>query len=187
MANEITNPGPLVAFEPIADVFTVPIRQYTDDRGAFSETFRREWFPATNWDELQTNRSVSQAGVLRGLHYHLNQVDYWYLMSGRIRVGLADLRIQSPTYKQSATLTLDGDEPMGLFIPIGVAHGFYALTDCVLTYIVNQYYKGGGDERGVRWDDPELAVPWGVDAPHLSSRDQSNRLLKDIPADELPG
>lgn len=180
--------APLVAFEPIADVYTVPVRVFADDRGSFCETFRREWFPFVDWSATQMNRSVSQPGVLRGLHYHLNQIDYWFLMSGRIRVGLADLRPNSPTYKTGATLDMDADaNPFGLFIPVGVAHGFYAQTDMLLTYVVNQYYNGGADERGVAWDDPELGVAWGVDAPVLSARDQQNRPLRDIPADELPG
>ncbi|MEL6272915.1 MAG: dTDP-4-dehydrorhamnose 3,5-epimerase family protein [Chloroflexota bacterium] len=181
-------PSPLVAFDTIENVYTVPIRVFGDDRGSFAETFHRDWFPFIDWTELQMNRSVSKAGVLRGLHYHLNQVDYWFLLSGRIRVGLADLRPDSATYKVGATIEMDAgsDSPFGLFIPVGVAHGFVSLSDIVLTYVVNQYYKGGDDERGVAWNDPELSVAWGVDAPVLSGRDQQNRLLKDIPVDELP-
>lgn len=183
---DTTAPSPLVAFGTIADVYTVPIRVFGDDRGTFCESFRREWFPFVDWTDMQMNRSVSKAGVLRGLHYHLNQIDYWFLMAGKIRVGLADLRPGSPTYKVGATLEMDADEPVGLYIPIGVAHGFYAHTDIILTYVVNQYYNGGVDERGVAWDDPAFGVRWGVDAPILSGRDQQNRRLADIPADELP-
>ncbi|MEM6530278.1 MAG: dTDP-4-dehydrorhamnose 3,5-epimerase family protein [Chloroflexota bacterium] len=185
---EQTLPSPLVAFAPIAGVYTVPIRVFGDDRGSFAETFRREWFPFVDWTEMQTNRSISKAGVLRGLHYHLNQVDYWFLMSGKIRVGLADLRSSSPTYKAGATVEMDASsaEPFGLFIPVGVAHGFVSLSDIVLTYTVNQYYGDGRDERGVAWNDPALGVGWDVESPILSGRDQKNRLLQNIPADELP-
>lgn len=179
--------APLTALDTIDGVYTVPIRLYGDDRGSFCETFRKEWFPHVNWDETQMNRSISKPGVLRGLHYHLNQVDYWFLTSGRIRVGLADLRADSPTYKVGTTLEINAEEPTGLFIPVGVAHGFYSLTDIILLYVVNQYYNGGVDERGVAWNDPELGVDWGVTDPVLSQRDQDNRPLAGIPANELPG
>jgi dTDP-4-dehydrorhamnose 3,5-epimerase len=179
-------PSLLVPFETVQGVYTVPLKQYGDARGSFAETFRREWFPMVNWNALQMNRSISKAGVLRGLHYHFNQVDYWLLLEGRIRVGLADLRVNSPTYARGATIDLDADDPTGVFIPIGVAHGFYALTDITLMYVVNQYYNGGADEHGVAWNDPTFNVAWGVDAPILSDRDRNNPLIKDIPADKLP-
>lgn len=178
--------SPAVAFPAIEGVYTVPIRAFSDDRGQFMETFRREWFPWINWDRIQNNRSDSRAGVLRGLHYHLYQIDYWYVPLGRIRVGLADLRPLSPTYRQAATLEMGGGNNIGLFIPVGVAHGFTALTDCTLMYLVNNYYEGGKDERGVAWNDPDLDLDWGVTDPQLSPRDIENRLLKDIPVDELP-
>src|SRR5690606_17249652 len=140
------------------------------------ETFRKEWFPERAWERVQTNRSDSKAGVLRGLHYHHRQVDYWYVPFGRIRVGLADLRPSSPTYLQSAVLELGDHNPVGLFIPIGVAHGFAALTDATLTYLVDNYYDNS-DENGVAWDDPQLRVPWDIAAPVLSQRDLANPYL----------
>jgi len=70
-------------------------------------------------------------------------------------------------------------------VPIGVAHGFLALTDATLTYLVDNYYDGA-DEFGLAWNDPALNLPWGVEAPLLSSRDAQNPLLKDIPATDLP-
>lgn len=172
-------------FAPIRDVQIADLAAWQDERGQFLETFRKEWFPQRAWTRIQTNRSDSRAGVLRGLHYHHHQVDYWYVTRGRIRVGLADLRPSSPTHGRSAVLELDASEPRGLFIPTGVAHGFVALTDATLTYLVDNYYDGS-DENGVAWDDPQLAVPWGVEAPLLSSRDQSNPRLADIPPDRLP-
>ena len=73
----------------------------------------------------------------------------------------------------------------GVFIPCGGPHGFYADTDVTLTYIVDNYYDGA-DELGVAWNDPMLAVPWGVDEPILSARDRTNPLLGDIPAPVRP-
>jgi dTDP-4-dehydrorhamnose 3,5-epimerase len=159
---------------------------FSDERGSFLETFRREWFPERSWDAVQANRSDSKAGVLRGLHYHFKQIDYWYLAAGRIRVGLADLRTGSPTRGGVQVLEVSEDDPVGIFVPVGVAHGFYAVTDCTLTYLVDQYYDNS-DEFGVAWNDPDLQVNWGTDAPILSPRDQQNPLLRDIPEDELPG
>ena len=77
-----------------------------------------------SWEIIQTNCSHSQALVLRGLHYHLGQVDYWFAPRGMIRVALVDLRRSSPTRGVSQTLEIGEDNPMGIFIPIGIAHGF---------------------------------------------------------------
>lgn len=186
MIQQLPATSPAQPYTPINGVYIVPIRAFQDDRGQFMETFRREWFPWINWDRIQNNRSDSKAGVLRGLHYHLEQIDYWYVPKGRIRVGLADLRPSSPTYMQASTLEMGEDNNIGLFIPIGVAHGFTALTDCTLMYLVNNYYHGGRDERGVAWDDPTINLNWGIQNPQLSPRDIQNRFLKDIPPDELP-
>lgn len=170
----------------IPGVLTVELRPFSDDRGRFTETFRSEWFPQRVWGRIQTNRSDSRAGVLRGLHYHFNQIDYWYVFSGQIRVGLADLRPSSPGYRQTETVVLDAADSRGLYIPVGVAHGFLALTDATLFYIVDNYYDGS-DEHGLAWNDPDIAVRWQAkNPPVISGRDAANPFYKDIPADVLP-
>ncbi|MCA9868305.1 MAG: dTDP-4-dehydrorhamnose 3,5-epimerase family protein [Anaerolineales bacterium] len=170
----------------IHGVINVQLQPYGDERGRFTEFFRREWFPQRDWRHVQSNRSDSRAGVLRGLHYHFNQVDYWYVISGRLRVGLADLRRSSPTFRCTETFDLDAAENRGLFIPVGVAHGFLALTDVTLVYVVDNYYDGA-DEHGLAWNDPEVAVPWRSESlPTLSGRDQANPLFRSIPPDTLP-
>jgi dTDP-4-dehydrorhamnose 3,5-epimerase len=181
----LVHQSPIVESSVINGVYTVPIKVFTDERGRFMETFRREWFPQVNWDKMQSNRSESKAGVARGLHYHFHQVDYWHVTTGRIRAGLVDLRPSSPTYRAAQTIDITPDNNIGLFIPVGVAHGFYALTDCTLIYIVNNYYDGG-DEFGVMWNDPALGVEWGVESAQLSPRDKTNLPLRDIPQDKLP-
>ncbi len=178
--------APVRASEKIEGVYLAPIKAFEDERGRFMETFRREWFPWINWDRIQCNRSDSKAGVLRGLHYHHHQIDYWYVPRGTVRVGMVDLRPSSPTYKVTLTMEVGEVNNTGVFIPIGVAHGFLALTDATLMYMVNNYYDGGKDENGVAWNDPDIALNWGTTTPLLSPRDQKNRFLKDIPADELP-
>lgn len=169
----------------IVGVKVVDLKPFGDDRGRFIETFRTEWFPERSWTQMQSNRSDSVAGVLRGLHYHFRQVDYWYVLQGRIRVGLADLRRSSPTYGASAVLDVDSAVPQGIFIPTGVAHGYFALTDATIVYVVDQFYNGA-DEMGVAWNDPELAVPWGISAPVLSQRDQQNPLWRKLDPTKIP-
>jgi dTDP-4-dehydrorhamnose 3,5-epimerase len=175
----------IISSAQIDGVKFVRVRAFGDERGRFMETFRKEWFPERNWQIVQANRSDSVAGVLRGLHYHFHQVDYWFVVRGTIRVGLADLRRGSPTENASQVVEIGDDNLMGVFIPPGVAHGFYALTDATLTYLVDNYYDGD-DELGVAWDDPTLSVPWGVDAPILSSRDRNNPRLEEIEEERRP-
>ena len=175
----------IIQSDRIGGVKFVQLQIFGDARGRFMETFRKDWFPERTWEVFQSNRSDSKAGVLRGLHYHFRQVDYWHVPAGRVRVGLADLRVSSPTYGVSQVLEIGDHNQVGLFIPVGVAHGFLTLTDATVTYLVDQYYNGS-DELGVAWNDPTLAVPWGVVDPILSARDQQNPLLADIDPAKLP-
>lgn len=181
----------------IADVQIVRLQSFTDERGRFVETFRTEWFPQRRWEIIQSNRSDTRAGALRGLHFHFHQVDYWYVLHGRLRVGMVDLRPSSPTYLATQTIEMGhrnmsgdtnsgdhGEDNIGLFIPIGVAHGFVALTDVTLTYIVDNYYNGQ-DENGVLWNDPDINIDWDVTDPLISARDAANPRLRDI-AHQLP-
>jgi dTDP-4-dehydrorhamnose 3,5-epimerase len=176
----------IIESEVIAGVKFAELKVWADDRGRFLETFHKEWFPERSWENIQTNCSYSRANVLRGLHYHLLQVDYWFVTQGMIRVALADLRCSSPTRGARHILEIGEDNPVGVFIPIGIAHGFVTLTDATLIYIVDNYYDGS-DEHGVAWNDPELGLAWGIDNPILSPRDLQNSLLKDIPPHQLPG
>jgi dTDP-4-dehydrorhamnose 3,5-epimerase len=169
----------------VKDVYMVQLKAFGDERGRFMETFRKAWFPQRSWDIIQTNCSHSKAGVLRGLHYHHKQVDYWFVPAGKVRVGLADLRPSSPTYLAHQIIEMGQDQTLGLFIPVGVAHGFLTLTDATLTYLVDNYYDGA-DEHGVAWNDPTLQLDWGVSEPILSGRDGQNPFLKDIPVEKLP-
>lgn len=169
----------------IAGVIIVTPESHGDARGRFVETYRREWFPGGK-EMVQGNRSDKQAGALVGLHYHLHQADYWYVPRGTARVVLHDLRQGSPT--EGATLALDlGDaNEQGVYIPPGVAHGFAALTDMTITYLVDGYYNPA-DELGVAWDDPEIGADWGVGPkPVLSGRDQGNPARSQIEAEKQP-
>jgi dTDP-4-dehydrorhamnose 3,5-epimerase len=161
----------------IKNVFIVEPQIHGDARGYFIETYRREWFPLGR-EMVQGNRGDRVAGSVVGLHYHLHQADYWYVPYGTCRVVLHDLRTGSPTDGATQVIDLgrkdDGShDHRGIFIPPGVAHGFAALTDMTITYLVDGYYNGA-DELGVAWDDPAIDADWGLESPVLSERDQKN-------------
>ena len=174
----------LIASSFIDGVVIVRPDVHGDQRGRFVETYRRSWFPGGR-EMVQGNRSEKQAGALVGLHFHLGQADYWYVLQGRARVVLHDLRQGSPTDGATEVLELDGDDDQGVYIPPGVAHGFAAHTDLLLTYLVDNYYDAS-DEHGLAWDDPEVAADWGVSDPILSARDRANPRRAEIPADIRP-
>ncbi len=155
-----------------------------DSRGKFVETYRRQWF-ALGREMVQSNRSEKQAGAVVGLHYHLHQADYWYLLRGRARVVLHDLRLGSPTDGATEVVDLTGDHDRGIFIPPGVAHGFAALADLLLWYQVDNYYNPA-DELGLAWDDPDVAADWGVADPVLSERDRANPRRRELSPALLP-
>lgn len=168
----------------IAGVYLVPLRSFADDRGYFFESFRQSWVPGAR-EMVQGNVSVSKKGVLRGLHYHLKQADFWVVPQGLARAGLYDMRASSPTRGKTETIELGQGNPFGLYIPKGVAHGFCAHTDIMMTYLVDEYYDNT-DERGVRWNDPALGIDWGMSEVIVSDRDRQNPPLAEIPADVLP-
>lgn len=135
----------LSASEEIDGVVVVTPDLHRDARGLFIETYRRSWFPGQR-EMIQGNRGDRQQGSLVGLHYHLHQSDYWYVPTGWARVVLHDLRAGGPT--DGVTMMLDlgqvngGDNNhLGVYIPPGVAHGFAALTDMTITYLVDGYYN----------------------------------------------
>ncbi len=175
------------------------IARHGDGRGAFREFWRVSAFPTLEPAEtgappgvqprfVQANLSTSAAGVLRGLHYHRRQLDYWVVAAGRAFVALVDVR---------PLTTGAGDRPLvetrelaadeWVVIPTGVAHGFLALEDLELLYLVTNEYDGS-DELGFAWDDPTAAVSWpAVPAspdgrPILSDRDRSNPSLLELVA-----
>jgi dTDP-4-dehydrorhamnose 3,5-epimerase len=173
------------------------LRRHADVRGAFREVWRASAFGPLDRIEtgapagsdpgfVQANLSSSAAGVLRGLHYHRRQLDYWVVVSGRAFVALVDVRPvvdgggAGPTVE---TRELAADETV--VIPVGVAHGFLALEPLELLYLVTSEYDGT-DELGFAWDDPAVGVPWPRlsqtpdGRPILSERDQSNPSLAEL-------
>ncbi|HEX8099846.1 MAG TPA: dTDP-4-dehydrorhamnose 3,5-epimerase family protein [Actinomycetota bacterium] len=155
------------------------LEPHADERGSVTEVFRRSWLPMDR-EILQANLSLSRPGVLRGLHFHREQSDYWCLLRGAAFVGLYDLRTRSPSEGVKAGVRLSSETASrGVYIPPGVAHGFYAETDLELVYFVDAYYSGS-DEFGVAWDDPRIGIDWPTQEPILSERDRSNPRLDEL-------
>jgi dTDP-4-dehydrorhamnose 3,5-epimerase len=172
------------------------VARHGDSRGAFRELWRASAFPTLTAEEtgapagtepafVQANLSSSSAGVLRGLHYHRRQLDYWNVASGRAFVALVDVR---PVVGRSGPAVVETRELVAdewVVIPTGVAHGFLALEPLDLVYLVTNEFDGS-DELGFAWDDPAVAVPWPTvpgtsdGRPILSGRDQTNPSLDDL-------
>jgi dTDP-4-dehydrorhamnose 3,5-epimerase len=174
----------VVESDVIKGVWMVTPDVHGDARGRFVETYRRSWFPEGR-EMVQANRSDKEAGAIVGLHYHMHQADYWYVVKGRAQVVLHDLRVGSPTDGNTLTVEIGDHDHRGVFIPPGVAHGFAAVTDLTITYLVDQYYNPE-DELGLAWNDPALGIVWRIDAPILSKRDQTNPLRSELPVGRRP-
>ncbi len=163
----------------IEGVLLYPLTSHADLRGSFTEDYRRSWIP-NGREMVQGNISISKATVLRGLHFHRQQADWWNFYTGSAVVGLHDLRSGSPTEGVGLGLRIDTDEGLkGLYVPSGVAHGFYAERDVMLHYMVDNYYTGS-DEFGVAWNDPSLGFDWSATDPILSDRDKNNPSLAEV-------
>lgn len=154
---------------PIPGVWLRELTAHRDERGFFTEVLKES---DDSGDFVQINHSRSNAGVLRALHFHRKQADLWHVAAGQLQVGLADLRGGSgkpPTWMAN----ISAEQPVCLFIPPGVAHGFLALERVDLIYAVTAEYDPA-DEFGIAWDDPTLALDWHTDDPILSKRDNTN-------------
>jgi dTDP-4-dehydrorhamnose 3,5-epimerase len=113
------------------------------------------------------------------MHYHLHQADLWVPIEGTIAIGLRDLRPNAKTFGASTMFTTDPlEEPRVVYIPAGVAHGFCAVTDVTLLYLVDREYDAT-DEHGFSPFDPALGFTWPVDDPILSDRDRTAPTLAD--------
>lgn len=162
----------------LAGPLMVRPRQFGDDRGHFSETWRLAHFEEAIGRQacfVQDNESVSGAGVLRGLHFQVPDRAQGKLV--RVVKGAAwdvavDLRSGSPTYGQHAKVLLTGENRWQFWVPEGFAHGFLTLEpETVFCYKCTDIYSPE-HERSIRWDDPDLAIDWGTDAPLLSPKDE---------------
>jgi dTDP-4-dehydrorhamnose 3,5-epimerase len=162
-------------------VWLIRLAPVGDARGRFMETYRASWLPFAA-PMVQGNRSESDPRVLRGLHYHRRQADLWYVQQGRVTTVLLDTRIGSPTEGKHIVLQQGGGQELAVYIPEGVAHGFYAHDNVVMSYLVTNEYDGS-DELGVAWNDTDLGIEWPDQNPILSDRDTTNPRLGEVTAD----
>jgi dTDP-4-dehydrorhamnose 3,5-epimerase len=157
---------------------------HRDDRGFFLEThhearYREGGIPARF---VQDNQSFSKRHVLRGLHAQSPhpQGKLVRCIQGSIWDVAVDVRTGSPAYGRHAAAELSADNFHQLYVPPGCLHGFVVTSDAALVeYKCTDVYHPGVD-FGVRWDDPELAIPWPVDAPILSDKDRNAPLLSEV-------
>lgn len=160
-----------------ADTAVLRLSPHADDRGTFTELFRRSW--DTRVEPVQWNVVSSGANVLRGVHAHWRHWDYLSVVSGTATVGLCDLRQESPTCGLSTLVELQGSAPCALVIPASVAHGFYFHTPSIHVYAVSHEWDLD-DELGCRWDDPALGLDWPCSTPQLSERDRELGSLDEL-------
>ncbi len=170
----------------IPDVKIIEPTVFADDRGFFFESFSKAKFEAAigrSADFVQDNHSRSGRGVLRGLHYQLSphaQAKLVRVVIGEVYDVAVDIRKSSPTFGQWVGVLLSAENKRQLWIPEGFAHGFLTLSNHVeFLYKTTNYYAPESD-RGIRWDDPQIAIDWKVtEALTLSSKDQQQPLLVD--------
>ncbi len=174
----------------LRDVKRIRFQRYGDDRGWFAEVFNAKEFSAAGIPTqfVQDNQSFSQQGVLRGLHYQLQQPQgkLVRVLSGHIWDVAVDIRPHSPEFGRWAGFHLHAEELDCVWIPEGFAHGFLVLSETAnVLYKTTRFYYPAG-ERCIRWDDPTLAIAWpldGLPAPLVSAKDAAGSLLRDA---ELP-
>jgi len=140
-----------------------------DHRGALTEVFRARW--AGEQGFVQWNYVQTAGNTLRGVHVHPTHSDYLVVLKGRLLLGLRDLRRTSSSFGSSTLIELRGERLQGVFVPPGVAHGFYFPETSLYIYGVTDYWNLA-DELGCRWNDPELSIQWPDIDPVVSERDQ---------------
>ncbi|MBR3238024.1 MAG: dTDP-4-dehydrorhamnose 3,5-epimerase [Oscillospiraceae bacterium] len=171
----------------LAGMFVIEPQVFGDSRGYFMETYnQRDMAEAgLNMVFVQDNQSMSKQGVLRGLHYQIRhpQGKLVRVLRGEVFDVGVDLRPDSPTYEQWHGELLSAENKKQLYIPEGFAHGFYVLSvEAEFCYKCTDFYHPG-DEGGIRWDDPEIAVKWplleGVPVL-LSEKDRKQPFFREL-------
>ncbi|WP_303852245.1 dTDP-4-dehydrorhamnose 3,5-epimerase [Seleniivibrio woodruffii] len=165
-------------------VLVVP-KVFPDERGFFLETYKKSDFVQNGIDAefIQDNHSKSVKGVLRGLHYQIHphaQGKLVRCIQGEILDVTVDIRKSSSTFGKWVAERLSAENRKMLYIPIGFAHGFLVLSDTAeIIYKVHGGEYAPQCDRGIAWNDPELAIDWGVKDVIVSEKDMKQPLLKD--------
>ena len=158
---------------------------FGDNRGFFMESWNKKKMAEAglDYDFVQDNHSKSTVkGTLRGIHFQKGdkaQAKLVRCVKGAVLDVAVDLRRNSPTFKRWVGVELSEENKKQLLIPRGFGHGFVTLTDDVeFLYKADNYYAPEAD-GGIRWNDPEIGIEWGVKNPILSEKDEKNPFLKD--------
>lgn len=167
-------------------VYILIPKVFGDHRGFFMESWSRRTMEEAGlfYDFVQDNHSLSTVkGTLRGIHFQKGdkaQTKLVRCVRGVVLDVAVDLRHDSPTYKQWISVELSEENKKQMLIPRGFGHGFVTLTDHVeFLYKADNYYAPEAD-GGIRWNDPDISIDWGIDHPVLSEKDTKNPFLKDI-------
>jgi len=175
----------------LAGVVICEPARFSDERGFFQELFHEDRYReegGINCQFKQDNTSYSRQGVVRGLHYQLRnpQAKLVSVLKGVVVDVAVDIRKGSPTFGAHVAVELSADNGRQLFVPEGFAHGFSVISeDATFLYKCSDVYAPG-DEFGIRFDDPELKIDWGVSAPVVSQKDLSLPTLSGAPSETLP-
>ncbi len=160
----------------IKDLILITPNVFTDDRGYFMESFNQKKLASViNYNFVQDNESLSQKGVLRGLHFQLPpypQAKLIRVIKGSILDVAVDLRKDSESYGQHFKHVLSGENKKQLYIPEGFAHGFHCLeNNSIINYKCSDYYQSEY-EASILWNDIDLNIDWGIENPILSEKDK---------------
>ncbi|PID71524.1 MAG: dTDP-4-dehydrorhamnose 3,5-epimerase [Desulfobulbus propionicus] len=169
----------------IPDVLIIEPQVFGDERGFFFESFNQQrWEAQTGLTKpfVQENHSRSSKGVLRGLHYQIQQPQGKLVraIAGEVFDVAVDLRKSSPTFGKWAGITLSAENKKQFWVPEGFAHGFMVLSDCAeFLYLTTAHYAPE-HEREIIWNDPDLGIKWPLDGePLLSEKDKAGVRFKD--------
>ncbi|WP_407313348.1 dTDP-4-dehydrorhamnose 3,5-epimerase [Pseudomonas sp. nanlin1] len=174
----------------LADVLIIEPKVFGDERGFFYESFNARAFAEMTGLQLnfvQDNHSRSQRGVLRGLHYQVEnaQGKLVRVAAGEVFDVAVDLRRSSANFGRWVGVHLSAQNNRQMWVPPGFAHGFVVLSEYAeFLYKTTDYYNPAA-ERCIAWDDPTLAIDWPItEAPQLSGKDQQGKRLEE--ADVFP-
>ena len=164
-------------------------RKLSDDRGFFSETYRRSVFEELGIPEemVQDNHSRSSRGIVRGMHFQIGAgaAKLVRCARGAIVDVMVDIRRGSPTFGEWEAFALDEDNLRSVYCPVGFAHGFCVVSDVADVMYKQSHYYNDATERGIAYNDPEVGIEWPLTEPQLSERDRSAPRLAEV-ADSLP-
>ena len=159
----------------LAGLILVEGKSFPDERGSFQESFRADEFAGAGIPPfVQDNLARSRQGVVRGLHYQKKPSAIGKLvrcLRGKIYDVVVDIRKGSPMYGQWVAIELSDENHKMLWVPEGFAHGYYAMTEMTdVLYKVTGYWVKE-DDRGIRWNDPTIGIPWPSQDPIVSAKD----------------